>query len=435
MKNCLSETASGVYFYTSEQDKFFNQDVKEYNHDTLMLNGFEIQNFRIVYPAKDDKWESEQAFAIRDAIAKDTGWYIAAVPDSVACNGELEILVGKTNRKGNFTSVGDSTTLGGVQIYRSFVNVGGNNAAANVVGAKLMLEAIKAASQNQIEDTPTIKLETKTQSIFKDDHSVSAMSFNVWVGGISANPTRKEVAAEQIKQMLPDTVGLQEASVAWYQYFVEVFSDYYTIVGFGRESGDCDFEKGTAGANAGEGTFVMIAKDKYDLKKTQTFWLSDKPTTPQSQYSGQSYLRVVTWAELTRKSDGKEFVHCNTHIDFGDIVQTKQVAQILNYMKPYVEANVPVIITGDFNMTINAVAFRQFAPAGFTSSEFKATQVGIGGNTFPNKHPNEYSDPTTRIDFLMVTDNIKVSYYTVLRQPINGLNVSDHYPVYMEFNY
>ncbi len=435
IKNCLAEEAQGLYFYTTDQDKFFNQDVKEYHHDTLMLNGFEIQNFRIVYPAKDDKWESEQAQAIREAIAEDTGWYITMLPDTVQNNGELEILIGKTNRKSNFTLVGDSTSVGGVQVYRNFVNVGGNNAAANVIGGKMMLEAITVASQNQVDEAPVITLKEETKSIFNDDHHVSAMTFNVWVGGFSANPTRKEVAAEQIKQLLPDTVGLQEASVNWYNYFCEVFSDYYTIVGFGRESGDCDFEKGTAGANAGEGTFIMIAKDKYDLVKTQTFWLSSTPTVPESMYPGQQYLRVVTWAELTRKSDGKSFVHCNTHIDFGDNIQKAQITQILNYMKPYVEDDIPVIVTGDFNFNPSSAAYQLFAPAGFVSSEAKAAQIGKGGNTFPNKHPDEYSAPTNKIDFLMTTSNITVSYYTVLTQPVGGLNVSDHYPVYIEFNY
>lgn len=432
IENCLAEANEGLYFYTSEQDQFFNQDAVTYHHDTLMLNGFEIQNYRIVYPAKDDKFESEQAYAIRDAIVADTGWYLPVVTDSTKNNGELEILVGSTNRKNHFTLVGDSTALGGVQTYRNFVYVGGKCAAANVLGAQLMLDAIKVATQNQVDDAPAITLKNEAKSIFKDDHTVSAMTFNLWVGGYN---TRRAVAVEQIKRLLPDTVGVQEASTNWYNYLVEQLGDYYTIVGFGRESTAVDFETGTASATVGEGTFVLIAKDKYDLVKTRTYWLSDKPTTPKSKYNGQEYLRVFTWAELTRKSDGKAFVHCNTHLDFETGIQQKEVTQILASMKPYVDDGAAVIITGDFNMTASASAFQQFAPADFVSAEFKAKKIGVAGNTFPNTPPDSYSSPTTRIDYLMTSKNISVSYYTVLRDAVNGLNVSDHYPVYIEFNY
>ncbi len=433
IENCLAEENDGLYFYTSEQDRFFNQDAETYHHESLMLNGFEIQNYRIVYPAKDDKFESEQAYAIRDAIAADTGWYLSVITDAEANRGELEILVGSTNRKNHFTLVGDSTTLGGVQTYRNFVYVGGNCAAANVLGANLLLDAIKAATQNQVDTAPTIELKDEAKSIFKEDHTVSAMTFNLWVGGYT---TRREVAVEQIKRLLPDTVGVQEASTSWWRYLVEQLGDYYTVVGFGRESTDVNFETGSSDATAGEGTFVLIAKDKYDLVQTRTYWLSDTPTVPKSKYDNQQYLRVFTWAELTRKSDGKTFVHCNTHLDFSTEIQKKEVTQILNAMQPYVDAGAAVIITGDFNMNATAAAFQQFAPAGFTSSEVKATKIGVGGNTFPNKEPGpNYSSPTTRIDFLMTSENITVSYHTVLRDAVNGLNVSDHCPVYIEFNY
>lgn len=260
--------------------------------------------------------------------------------------------------------------------------------------------------------------------------TLSAMSFNLWCGNPKKDD-RFEYAVKVVRKAMPDVFGVQEATPLWLELLTDGLSDLYNVVGFGRDS--VMNEDYTLAENKGEGTFVFYLKDKFELLENNTFWLSPTPTVARSMYEGQGWLRVVTWVRLRRKADGKEFVHCNTHLDFNregyPDIQNKQVEQILNYMKPYQEEGLPVLITGDFNLQEADRAYQLFAPAGFVTSRAIAESLGDNLGTFPNPRPE---DGGIYIDFLMCNDKWKVKYYTVVTEGSEVQRVSDHYPVYME---
>ncbi len=260
--------------------------------------------------------------------------------------------------------------------------------------------------------------------------TLSAMTFNMWCGNPKKDD-RCDYAIKVIRKAMPDVLGVQEATPLWLEILNDGLSDLYDVVGFGRDSAMNDDY--TLAENKGEGTFVFYLKDKFELLETKTFWLSPTPMVSRSMYEGQSYLRVVTWARLRRKADGKEFVHCNTHIDFNregyPDIQNQQVEQILDYMKPYQEEGLPVLITGDFNLQEDARAFQLFAPAGFVTSRAVSESFGDNLGTFPNPRPENGG---IYIDFLMCNDKWNVKYYTVVTEGSEVQRVSDHYPVYIE---
>lgn len=415
-------------FYSDDRDKTFSTG--SYIHENIQINGVDIANYTIVYPSADAKFESQLAKKLQLAIADACGIYPDAVSDAAlaASDDRYEILIGSTNRTGAQTAAANT---GAITVTEKKVFLCGENAGCNAAAVTAFIEGFEVKTTKK--DTFHYQLQSKSAPLFAEDGKLTTMSFNVYVGtnveaGLPSPAKRKDSVIAAILEYLPDTVGVQEASTTWYAYLQEALSDYYTIVGFGRESTDVDFENGTSANNQGEATFVLFAKDKFDLVKTRTYWLSDEPETPGSMYSdmGQEYLRVVTWAELTRKSDNKTFVHFNTHLDFNVEIQKKEVVQIIKYMQNYTNQNIPLIMTGDFNMsyTSNPVAFRYLEAMGLVNSQAVADKVDSSISSFSQV-----------IDFVMCSASFDVTYSTFIGRTYYGQQPSDHYPVYSELRF
>lgn len=406
------------YFYTADKDKQFS--AQSYAHDEILLNGVNILRYRLVYPKADKALESELALMLRNAVIQSCGYQMEVVSDEEDA-AEYEILIGKTNRTVVPTSLGDANDVGVVAVYEKNILLCGNCAAGNASAVNILLDKL-LATQEGTETTASVSLTDQTVSVYGEDGEMSAMSFNVLVGDIT---NRRDSVIGTILKYLPDTVGVQEVSVTWLNALKATLSDYYYFVGFGRESTLDD--DGNVTQNRGEGTYILYAKDKFDLIYTKTEWLSATPDVPKSKYDGQEYLRVVTWAVLRRKSDGATFVHCNTHLDFDNSIQTKEVLQITKRLKSFTDAGIPVIITGDFNMTDKASAFSVYGAMGYTDSKTVADETGTVGATFPGGG--------LVIDFAMCNDFLTVHYYTVVSELIGKVQSSDHYPIYIRFSY
>ncbi len=246
------------------------------------------------------------------------------------------------------------------------------------------------------------------------DEYTHVMSYNLLVG----NKNKAAVVA-LITAQSPDIFGVQEANKDWYDYLTENLPDDYAVLGFGRGS-----ESTAEINNNDEGCYVFYRKSKFNCEETKTYWLSDTPEI-KSKVSGEKdvdvdqYYRIVTFAKLTRISDGKALVFCNTHLDLYAAARQKQVAILLNFMEPYLQEGLPVVITGDFNMASSeTAAFGQFATEGFQSAAAVALNKGSTVATFPSS--NAY------IDYIMCSDNMEVNYYSVVTDPSNS---SDHRPI------
>lgn len=242
------------------------------------------------------------------------------------------------------------------------------------------------------------------------------MSYNIY----TANDNKTAVV-DLILDQNPDIFGVQEASTAWNSAVAPLLEEY-AMIGFGRDSTGANCENATATNNKGEGCYIFYRKSMFTVVEAKTYWLSDTPTA-KSQFSVETdtYYRIVTYARLKRNSDGKELVFCNTHLELNASARALEVEAILNYMAPYVAQNIPVIITGDFNMSsTETAAFGQFAPAGFQSAGEAAL---VKGNTAPTFST---TDPKSIIDYIMCSDDMEISYYEVVT---DASNTSDHRPI------
>ena len=250
-------------------------------------------------------------------------------------------------------------------------------------------------------------------------------SFNIWTdgradgGASSGQPRCFAVRREIIKEKFPaygaDIVGFQETMPAQRQWLIDNFPEYQ-VCGLGRE------------ANLlGESNVIMFRKDKFDLLDLNMFWLSDTPDIPGTRFlTDQSGCpRICVAATLRCKETGKVFRHYNPHLDHeGPIAQAQGITMILNRMaEDYKKWPVPVILTGDMNATPDSPVIKSIL--GFTGvGEKMEDKTAPAGFTFHNNNPEKVQ---IKIDY--VFSNLPSTEAVKVTDEVNGITVSDHYPV------
>ena len=245
---------------------------------------------------------------------------------------------------------------------------------------------------------------------------LTVMSYNVRYGdandGTNSWPYRASAAVEMLKDQQPDIFGVQEAL----DYQVKFFKEYpgtYKSIGVGRDDGK----------HKGEHMAIFYKKKAYSLLKWGTFWLSETPEKPSLGWDAACY-RTATWALFKDKRSGKKFYFVNTHLDHvGVEARRKGLALIVDRIDAMNPKGLPMILTGDFNMTAEREEFnelrermqdvRESAPVTDDSCTYHEWgKVSLGP-----------------IDFIFVKGFTADSYETV-RKPYAGRNyVSDHYPI------
>ena len=108
-----------------------------------------------------------------------------------------------------------------------------------------------------------------------------------------------------------------------------------------------------------------------------------------------------------------------------------QYKLILDKVKSVNKENLPVFITGDFNVEANSDAIAQTKVDFYDSKEIADIVFGPEG-TFTGF---KYDEPVTRrIDHILVSKNPKVNVerYAIFSSSVNFKFPSDHFPVFIE---
>ncbi len=299
---------------------------------------------------------------------------------------------------------------------------------------------------------PALRLSNLASDIFESDLKI--MTYNVYCKNEKVKnaatgkvtdcryETRARYIVNNIMDNEPDSIGLQEVTPEL-KLFLENFEDLngrilgarYAAVGEYRDSGT---------DKSNEGCFIYYNKDKYQVVKSGTIWLSES-AEKYSKHSESNYARIATYALLENKETGEEYVHVNTHLEHDHTSEKKtnsaavsgaeQIVQLLNSSFP----NTPAVITGDFNQLKDSAPYNVFIKAGFydsrDASQTKNTyhnSYGIGSGSTP------YAAKT--IDHILYNGYFNKKSYTVYdedysneakygRFKLGYRYPSDHHPV------
>lgn len=246
---------------------------------------------------------------------------------------------------------------------------------------------------------------------------MKVMSYNILCAGRGENAWEKRIplVVRTIRNADPDVFGVQEAHYHWMRALMGAFPDY-AHVGVGRDNGK----------KRGEFSAVFYKKDAFRLLDSGNFWLSETPDVPKKGWDAVC-IRICSWAKLQQKADGKTFVFMNTHLDHVGQKAMQGGAELIGQRAAEIAGELPVILTGDFNVTPDSVPCLTVKAAGFADTRDLAPGADTG-ITF-NNFETEPSEDQAVIDYIFIKGPVQAKKMQVVRKKLDGHLPSDHYPV------
>lgn len=164
------------------------------------------------------------------------------------------------------------------------------------------------------------------------------------------------------------------------------------------------------------------------------FWLGAAPDRPTRDWDAR-HVRSANWARLRHIPSGAVFLHLNTHLDHeGERARVEGARLIIAKLDELqAAADIPVLVTGDFNCHPDSTAHTLFTEGGFTDVYTAAGNEEL--NTCHAFQGDDYvpQGSSARIDWILTRSNsaseFGIESCNVLRDAQPPLYPSDHYPV------
>jgi len=211
-----------------------------------------------------------------------------------------------------------------------------------------------------------------------------------------------------------DLMGLQEATS---NQVDDLLSDGWAYVGEGRDDGK----------RGGEASCIFYRKDRFEMRGSGTFWLSETPEVVASKSWNTACTRVCTWARMADRKSGREFVLFNTHLDhMSELARVNGMTLILKRMTSFAQGR-PVLLTGDMNATPEAAPIKRVKEVLNDSVAVSRTPHSGPEKTFTGFKFGQ--PPKVLIDYIFVSAGVQVLSHATIDESQDGLYPSDHFPV------
>ena len=250
---------------------------------------------------------------------------------------------------------------------------------------------------------------------------LKVMSFNVRTlaaqDGPNAWDKRRDLFVDTIRQAHPDVIGTQELFKQQGDDTVARLPEY---TWFGRDR---------FGKHAEEHMGIFYRKDRLKLVKSGDFWLSDTPDKVASITWGNVFPRMVNWALFERLDDHKRFYLLDTHFPYRDQDEDARIkgAREMAAWIAKLPADVPVIVTGDFNTEPSSEAHKVLTASLQDAWDTAPKREG------PAKTFHDFTgQPSVQIDWILYR-GVKANAVRVLTTSKDGRYPSDHFPIAADF--
>ncbi|MDR1787383.1 MAG: endonuclease/exonuclease/phosphatase family protein [Treponema sp.] len=230
---------------------------------------------------------------------------------------------------------------------------------------------------------------------------------------------RADAAAQLFSVEDIDIAGLQEASVGQVSDLRSRLPGYCLVgTGGGNEDGlECP---------------VIYKKDRFRMRDSGVFWLSETPEVPASRSWDTRYPRTAAWVILEEQAGGGSVCFVNTHLDHrGPEAREKGAAVLLKEMAR-LRRGLDTVLTGDFNTTPETRAIQDIVsptdPNQLVYAKETARRASGPDYTF-SSYGALAMDKRITIDFIFVSRTVDVLSYDVLPDTLGGVYLSDHNPI------
>jgi len=214
-----------------------------------------------------------------------------------------------------------------------------------------------------------------------------------------------------------DFIGFQEVNDFQTDFLNEMLTEYDFI---GKRSSSPFFWQNN----------IIFYKKTWTCIYREHFFLSPTPTIP-SRFRKSLWPRQCTIGMFKRGNHMIIFV--NTHFDFDTSVQIKSAKLIMERLSHF-PSDVPVIVVGDFNAIPFSPCYNIFTGHGQKPGEKKCYFKNAFKKPFPGTHHGFTGNINgDYIDWILYRGKIFKQESMVIRDTIDGLYPSDHFPLYAGF--
>lgn len=233
---------------------------------------------------------------------------------------------------------------------------------------------------------------------------------------------RKENVIEFINKLKPEILGTQEV----FNFMKEdILKDCpsYSCYGIPR-------------ASDGEGVPIFYNKELFEIVNSGNFWLSETPRIIGSKSWNSNCVRMCTWVEFALISDrSKKLRVYNTHLDhISEEARINGFNVIINeYTKLNEIENLPTFIIGDFNAEPSSITMTKITnliKQNYLSLEHSYKKDKNFGVTFHDFKKIVKGEP---IDYIYYSKDLVVNNLTIHHNDDVNKDLSDHYPVSIDF--
>ncbi len=248
--------------------------------------------------------------------------------------------------------------------------------------------------------------------------SLNVMSYNIRYNNsadsLNAWPNRREWAASLIKFYDTDILCIQEGLADQVDYLKTATG--FSMEGVGRDDGQ----------RMGEFTAIYYNPVRFVKRAAGNFWLSETPDIPSKGWDA-AITRICTWIRLYDKVRKQEFYVFNTHYDHMGAVARYNSSLLLQAQIPLIAGELPVILTGDLNVTPETGAvglIKTFLKDAREVSKEPAYGPVGSFNGFKFNAPLK-----ERIDYIFTSKHFSVLKFGILSDSKDQRYPSDHLPV------
>ncbi|WP_313189449.1 endonuclease/exonuclease/phosphatase family protein [Sphingobacterium sp.] len=198
----------------------------------------------------------------------------------------------------------------------------------------------------------------------------------------------------------------------------------FKYIGVGRDDG----------ADKGEHSSIFYDTKRFEVSKSGTFWLSPTDTEKPNKGWDAALPRICTWGIFKDKSNGKKFIFMNTHFDHVGIEARRESAKLILAKAKEFAKDLPLILTGDFNIDETNEAYFTLAKSGVVQDVYDLAKIKYEPNSSFNAWGKNIQEKA-RIDHIFLTKPFTVRKYGILTDTYMGKFPSDHFPVIAELNW
>ena len=249
---------------------------------------------------------------------------------------------------------------------------------------------------------------------------LKVMSYNIKYDNVNDTINnwndRKAPMVGLIKHYAPEFIGMQEVVYHQLTYLDEALEDY-KYIGVGRDDGK----------KKGEFSPILFNSEKFNLLQSNTFWLSPTPDKVSVGWDA-AMERVCTYGLFENKANKQKFWVFNTHFDhIGTEAREKSAALIVKKINEINTDNLPVVLTGDFNLEPESKPIL-FLKKEMTDGKEITEQPFYGPTgTFSGFDHARVLDH--RIDYIFVRGFKVEKYIHIDDRMENNQHISDHLPI------